>query len=185
MPIPALANLFTNLQLAVTPGLDTNPNNLVASTIFFSDSTKAMLCLNLSPYEKKKYVWKMLYIYMLGYDVDFGYMEAISLISAPKYPEKQVGYIVTSSLLNENHDFLRMVINTVRNDIIGRNETFQCLALTMEGNIGGREFAESLAPDVQRLLISSSCRPLVRKKAGLCLLRLYMKNADVVNIDGW
>ncbi|KAL3597629.1 hypothetical protein D5086_009266 [Populus alba] len=139
----------------------------------------------LTHYEKKKYVWKMLYIHMLGYDVDFGHMEAVSLISAPKYPEKQVGYIVTSSLLNENHDFLRLAINTVRNDIIGRNETFQCLALTMVGNIGGREFAESLAPDVQKLLISSSCRPLVRKKAALCLLRLYRKNPDVVNIDGW
>ncbi|XP_074573018.1 AP-2 complex subunit alpha-1-like [Curcuma longa] len=139
----------------------------------------------LSPYEKKKYVWKMLYIYMLGYDVDFGHTEAVSLISAPKYPEKQVGYIVTSSLLNENHDFLRIVINTVRNDIIGRNETFQCLALTMVGNIGGKEFSESLAPDVQKLLISSSCRPLVRKKAALCLLRLYRKNPDVVNSDGW
>nr|CAB3502257.1 unnamed protein product [Digitaria exilis] len=154
----------------------------------------------LSPYEKKKYVWKMLYIYMLGYDVDFGHMETVSLISAPKYPEKQVGYIVTSCLLNENNDFLRMVINTVRNDIIGRNETFQCLALTMHlfvpviylllkyfqvGNIGGKEFSESLAPDVQKLLISSSCRPVVRKKAALCLLRLYRKNPDVVNIDGW
>ncbi|RVW54314.1 AP-2 complex subunit alpha-2 [Vitis vinifera] len=53
------------------------------------------------------------------------------------------------------------------------------------GNIGGREFAESLAPDVQKLLISSSCRPLVRKKAALCLLRLYRKNPDVVNVDGW
>ncbi|BAS81935.1 Os03g0112101, partial [Oryza sativa Japonica Group] len=139
----------------------------------------------LSPYEKKKYVWKMLYIYMLGYDVDFGHMETVSLISAPKYPEKQVGYIVTSCLLNENNDFLRMVINTVRNDIIGRNETYQCLALTMVGNIGGKEFSESLAPDVQKLLISSSCRPVVRKKAALCLLRLYRKNPDVVNIDGW
>ncbi|XP_044483032.1 AP-2 complex subunit alpha-1-like isoform X2 [Mangifera indica] len=139
----------------------------------------------LSPYEKKKYVWKMLYIYMLGYDVDFGHMEAVSLISAPKYPEKQVGYIVTSCLLNENHDFLRLAINAVRNDIIGRNETFQCLALTLVGNIGGREFAESLAPDVQKLLISSSCRPLVRKKAALCLVRLYRKIPDAVNIDGW
>lgn len=139
----------------------------------------------LTVYEKKKYVWKMLYIYMLGYDVDFGHMEAVSLISAPKYPEKQVGYIVTSCLLNENHDFLRLAINTVRNDIIGRNETFQCLALTLVGNIGGREFAESLAPDVQKLLISSSCRPLVRKKAALCLLRLFRKNPDVVNVDGW
>ncbi|CAL5357144.1 hypothetical protein CsSME_00046630 [Camellia sinensis var. sinensis] len=139
----------------------------------------------LTHYEKKKYVWKMLYIFMLGYDVDFGHMEAVSLISAPKYPEKQVGYIVTSSLLNENHDFLRLAINTVRNDIIGRNETFQCLALTLVGNIGGRDFAESLAPDVQKLLISSSCRPLVRKKAALCLLRLFRKNSDVVNVDGW
>ncbi|KAL1155213.1 hypothetical protein V6Z11_A08G009000 [Gossypium hirsutum] len=127
----------------------------------------------------------MLYIYMLGYDVDFGHMEAVSLISAPKYPEKQVGYIVTSCLLNENHDFLRLAINTVRNDIIGRNETFQCLALTLVGNIGGREFAESLAPDVQKLLLSSSCRPLVRKKSALCLLRLFRKNPDVVNVDGW
>ncbi|XP_076887222.1 AP-2 complex subunit alpha-2-like [Bidens hawaiensis] len=139
----------------------------------------------LTPYEKKKYVWKMLYIFMLGYDVDFGHMEAVSLISAPKYPEKQVGYLVTSCLLNENHDFLRLAINTVRNDIIGRNETFQCLALTLVGNIGGREFAESLAPDVQKLLISSSCRPLVKKKAALCLLRLFRKNPDVVNVDGW
>lgn len=139
----------------------------------------------LSVYEKKKYVWKMLYIYMLGYDVDFGHMETVQLISAPKYAEKQVGYIVTSCLLNENHDFLRLVINTVRNDIIGRNETFQCLALTMVGNVGGREFSESLAPDVQKLLISNSCRPLVRKKAALCLLRLYRKNPDVVNVDGW
>lgn len=38
---------------------------------------------------------------------------------------------MTSCLLNENHDFLKLVINTVRNDIIGNNETFQCLALTM------------------------------------------------------
>ncbi|XP_039031210.1 AP-2 complex subunit alpha-1-like [Hibiscus syriacus] len=139
----------------------------------------------LTPYAKKKYVWKMLYIYMLGYDVDFGHMEAVSLISAPKYPEKQVGYIVTSCLLNENHDFLRLAINTVRNDIIGRNETSQCLALTLVGNIGGREFAESLAPDVQKLILSSSCRPLVRKKAALCLLRLFRKSPDVVNVDGW
>ncbi|XP_073158495.1 AP-2 complex subunit alpha-1-like [Henckelia pumila] len=97
----------------------------------------------------------------------------------------RVGFIVTSCLLNENHDFFRLAINTVRDDIIGRNETFQCLALTLVGNIGGREFAESLALDVQKLLISSSVRPLVRKKAALCLLRLYRKNPDVMNVDGW
>lgn len=39
----------------------------------------------------------MLYIYMLGYDVDFGHTEAVSLISAPKYPEKQVFYACKSN----------------------------------------------------------------------------------------
>ncbi|KAJ0982004.1 hypothetical protein J5N97_010259 [Dioscorea zingiberensis] len=79
--------------------------------------------VGLTPYEKKKYVWKMLYIYMLGYDADFGHMEVVSLISAPKYPEKQVG------------------------------------------NIGGREFAESLAPDVQRLLILEISKVWKQSKA--------------------
>lgn len=36
---------------------------------------------------------------MLGYDVDFGHMEAVSLISAPKYPEKQVNYFPLLYLL--------------------------------------------------------------------------------------
>lgn len=43
----------------------------------------------LTAYEKKKYVWKLLYIYMLGYEVEFGLVEATSLISASKYAEKQ------------------------------------------------------------------------------------------------
>jgi len=33
--------------------------------------------------------------------------------------------------------------------------------------------------------VSNTCRPLVRKKAALCLLRLYRKNPDVVNVEGW
>lgn len=42
----------------------------------------------------------MLYIFMLGYDVDFGHMEAVSLISAPKYPEKQVLFAIPTYFLH-------------------------------------------------------------------------------------
>ena len=38
---------------------------------------------------------------MLGYEVDFGHMEAMALISSQKFAEKQVGYIVVSVMLNE------------------------------------------------------------------------------------
>jgi len=29
----------------------------------------------LNSYDKKKYAWKLIYIYMLGYDIDFGHMQ--------------------------------------------------------------------------------------------------------------
>ena len=35
-------------------------------------------------YDKKKYVWKLLYIYMLGYEVEFGHKQAADLIPATK-----------------------------------------------------------------------------------------------------
>lgn len=73
MPLPEMANLFASLRFAVTPGLvschpfcllrcsspsrsrlikflrplfqDVNPNNLVATTSFYSETTLAVLCL--------------------------------------------------------------------------------------------------------------------------------------------
>lgn len=45
LSLPEMANLFSSLHLAVTPGIDANPNNLVACTTFYSESTRAMLCL--------------------------------------------------------------------------------------------------------------------------------------------
>ena len=84
-------------------------------------------------------MWKLLYIHMLGYDVEFGHRQAADLIPAPRYAEKQVGYLATSLLLHEGDDFLRLVINSVRSDLVGRNEAFQALALTFIAN-GAREW---------------------------------------------
>ena len=42
----------------------------------------------MSGYDKKKHVWKLIYIFILGYEVDFGHLEALNLINAPKYSEK-------------------------------------------------------------------------------------------------
>lgn len=36
--------------------------------------------------------------------------------------------------LNEKDELLRLVINSVRNDLISRNEAFQCLALEFIAN---------------------------------------------------
>eukprot|EP01083_Nonionella_stella_P195358 719705_1 len=129
-------------------------------------------------YAKKKYMWKIMYMYTLGYTVEFGHMQCVDLIRSDKYSEKNVGYVGVSLLLIEHTDMLRMCINTIRNDLKSRNEIFQCLALTCVANVGGPEFAESLVPDVQSLLISGTSRNFVRKKSALCLLRLLRQYPD-------
>lgn len=35
-------------------------------------------------YDKRKYVWKLLYIHMLGHTIDFGFKQCCDLIPKPK-----------------------------------------------------------------------------------------------------
>ncbi|GAB4815001.1 hypothetical protein N2152v2_002047 [Parachlorella kessleri] len=130
----------------------------------------------LADYDKRKYMWKLLYTRMLGYDVDFGHKQAMDLIAATGYAEKQ------------KDEFLRLVINSVRNDLISRNEAFQCLALDFVANVGGTEFAQLLMTDVMNILSNGATRPIVRKKAALCLLRLIRKappDQEVMQPEVW
>jgi AP-2 complex subunit alpha len=140
---------------------------------------------NLDGYQKKKYVAKIIFTYILGYKVDIGHMEAVNLISSPKYSEKQIGYLAVTLLMHENSDFLRLVVNSIRKDLHGNNEIDNCLALHAIANVGGSEMAEALADDVHRLLISPTSQSFVKKKAALTLLRLYRKHPDVIPAAEW
>ncbi|PMD61967.1 Adaptor protein complex AP-2 alpha subunit [Hyaloscypha bicolor E] len=135
---------------------------------------------NLSGYHKKKYVCKLLYIYILGWNVDFGHLEAVNLISANKYSEKQIGYLAMTLFLHEQHELLHLVVNSIRKDLMDHNELFNCLALHAIANVGGREMGEALSGEVHRLLISPTSKAFVKKKAALTLLRLYRKHPDIV-----
>ncbi|ROV87548.1 hypothetical protein VSDG_09780 [Cytospora chrysosperma] len=135
---------------------------------------------NLSGYHKKKYVCKLLYIYILGWNVDFGHLEAVNLISANKYSEKQIGYLAMTLFLHEKHELLHLVVNSIRKDLLDHNELFNCLALHAIANIGGREMGEALSVEVHRLLISPTSKSFVKKKAALTLLRIYRKFPDII-----
>ncbi|MCJ1459382.1 hypothetical protein MMC28_009759 [Mycoblastus sanguinarius] len=135
---------------------------------------------NLNGYHKKKYVCKLLYIYILGWNVDFGHLEAVNLISANKYSEKQIGYLAVTLFLHEQHELLHLVVNSIRKDLLGHNELFNCLALHAIANVGGREMGEALSGDVHMLLITPTSKSFVKKKAALTLLRLYRKYPGIV-----
>eukprot|EP01114_Cavostelium_apophysatum_P019630 TRINITY_DN6382_c0_g1_i1.p1 TRINITY_DN6382_c0_g1~~TRINITY_DN6382_c0_g1_i1.p1 ORF type:complete len:964 (-),score=261.68 TRINITY_DN6382_c0_g1_i1:12-2903(-) len=136
-------------------------------------------------YDRRKYVCKILYMYMLGYEIDFGYMEAVNLLSSNKFQEKMIGYLALTILLHENHEMLPLIVQSLQNDLQSRNELHQALALTAIANIGGKEMSESLAPIVQKLLISKATKPAIKKKASLCLLRLFRKYPELITADVW
>ncbi|KDN38649.1 Adaptor protein complex AP-2 alpha subunit [Tilletiaria anomala UBC 951] len=140
---------------------------------------------NLDGYDKKKYLAKIIFTYILGYPVDVGHMEAINLIASPKYSEKQIGYLAITLLMHENSDLVRLVVNSIRKDLDDKNEINNCLALHAIANIGGKEMAEALVADVHRLLISPTSCSFVKKKAALTLLRLYRKHVDIFPAEEW
>ncbi|KAK9460344.1 Clathrin/coatomer adaptor, adaptin-like protein [Lipomyces oligophaga] len=139
---------------------------------------------NLNGYQKKKYVCKLLYVYILGWNIDFGHLEALNLVASSKFSEKQIGYLAVSLLLNENHDLINLILNSIRKDLNDTNELNNCLALHAIANTGGREMAETLATDVHQLLVSRVSTGFVKKKAALTLLRLYRKYSHAVR-DEW
>lgn len=91
-----------------------------------------------STYDRKKYVWKLIYAFILGYNIDFGHSEAISLINQPKFSDKTTGYIAIGIMLNEKSDFnlFYNCIETMKQDLVCGNEVFEALALSTLGNIG-------------------------------------------------
>lgn len=54
-----------------------------------------LLCSNklgdkLDGYQKKKYVCKLIFIFLLGNNIEFGHQEAVNLLASLKFSEKQI-----------------------------------------------------------------------------------------------
>jgi len=142
----------------------------------------------LNSYHKKKYIWKLVYIFVLGYDVDFGHKEAISLMLSTKYSEKVVGYAAVALMVHPTEspeEVLNDVISAIKQDLGRADDAAQCLALACIANLGGNKLAGPLAGPVQRLLVAQDSHVCVRKKAALCLLRLFRTNPECVVHGEW
>ncbi|MBN3309780.1 AP2A2 protein, partial [Amia calva] len=139
----------------------------------------------LDGYSKKKYVCKLLFIFLLGHDIDFGHMEAVNLLSSNKYTEKQIGYLFISVLVNSNSELIRLINNAIKNDLSSRNPTFMCLSLHCIANVGSREMAEAFAGEIPRILVAGDTMDSVKQSAALCLLRLYKTSPDLVHMGEW
>jgi len=122
-------------------------------------------------------VAKLLFIHMMGYPTHFGQMECLKLIASTKFPEKRVGYLGLTQLLDENTEVLMLVTNSIKNDMSHESQYVNGLALCALGNIGSNEMCRALAREVERMM--NSTNPYIRKKAALCAMRIIRKVDEI------
>lgn len=139
----------------------------------------------LDGYQKKKYICKLLFIFLLGHDIDFGHMEAVNLLSSNKYSEKQIGYLFILVLMNANSELMKLIIQSIKNDLVSRNPIHVNLALQCIANIGNTEMAETFGRDIPKLLVSAETIDHVKQSAALCLLRLLRTSPDIIPSGEW
>lgn len=128
-------------------------------------------------YENRKVVSKLLYIYILGYDVDLGSDEVSVLLQTPKFAEKQVGYLALGNLLCAQQDLRNEIEPIIVGDLRSPKEAYTSLALNLISNWGQENnISDDLIDLVYQLMVSPTSSPAVVKKAALTFLNFYRQN---------
>lgn len=149
----------------------------------FSDNSKV------SGAEKKAFIWKLVYVKLMGYDVDFCLDKVVDLLGSKDGSEKYTGYIALSLLVPEDNEVIyESCVGIVRADLCSTDPFFQSYALSMIGCLAPKTFAGALVKDILKLALgqSGSISTFARKKALLALLRIFRKFKNYFpNTDSW
>lgn len=140
----------------------------------------------LTGYEKKKCIWKLLYIYILGYQIDFGHNYACDLITSVKFSEKMAGYIAMSILFKDTNTEIDIMVNSIRNDLLNRNSFCQSMALTLAGNLNNHDLLLGLGNEVLKIAENFTERqPYTIKKALIALTKIMKIKREIHDAFKW
>uniref|UniRef100_A0A6G3MF18 AP-2 complex subunit alpha (Trinotate prediction) n=1 Tax=Henneguya salminicola TaxID=69463 RepID=A0A6G3MF18_HENSL len=116
--------------------------------------TKFCTRKNLDSYQKKKYIAKLLFIYLLGYPIEFGHLEALNLITCSNFSGKSIGYMFLSVIFSPQLDaeYVPLLISALKNDISSDRKLEAILALRACANTCFPEVIDSLFPDIYSIL---------------------------------
>uniref|UniRef100_A0A9J7X7R3 AP-4 complex subunit epsilon n=1 Tax=Cyprinus carpio carpio TaxID=630221 RepID=A0A9J7X7R3_CYPCA len=115
---------------------------------------------------------RAMYCEMLGYDASFTYIHAIKLAQQGGVLEKRVGYLAVSLFLNEGHELLLLLVNTVLKDLQSTNLIEVCMALTVVAQVFPKDMIPAVLPLVEDKL--SHPKEIIRRKAVLALYKFYL-----------
>ncbi|EEB11455.1 conserved hypothetical protein [Pediculus humanus corporis] len=99
--------------------------------------------------------------------------------------KKQIGYLFISVLVSVNSDLIKLIIQSIKNDLQSRNPIHVNLALQCIANIGSKDMAEAFGYDIPKLLVSGDTMDVVKQSAALCLLRLFRTSQEIIPGGEW
>ena len=132
---------------------------------------------DLSGYHRKKYVCKLMYISILGHEVDFGHIEAIKLMSSSAHSEKTIGYLACNLLIEQESEIFALLINQIRLDIYSKDEATRSLALNFIANSWNRALCDNIIEELQSVFFNNRENDRIWKKAAIALLQV-IRNFD-------
>ncbi|KAG7662342.1 uncharacterized protein J8A68_004113 [[Candida] subhashii] len=170
------------------------------------NNIQAKFDTNLNGTQKKKYVSKLIYIYLLGNSelVNFGLKESFELLRSSVYSEKQLGYLAVSILANNREhkplkDHMNYILELVHEDLVrdlqSQDEEFNCLAVQFIStvfNVNNSKTIQILESDpnsekwlelidmVYASVTSPIQKPIMRRKASIALKVLFELYPDVI-----
>ncbi|KAL6009380.1 hypothetical protein ACLOJK_022609 [Asimina triloba] len=121
----------------------------------------------------KEYIIRLVYVEMLGHDASFGYIHAVKMTHDDNLLLKRTGYLAVTLFLNEDHDLIILIVNTIQKDLRSDNYLVVCAALTAVCRLINEETIPAVLPQVVELLGHS--KEAVRKKAIMALHRFYQR----------
>ena len=119
----------------------------------------------------REYLMRMIYVEMLGHDASFGHIHAVQMANSKSILEKRMGYLAVSLVLNPDHSFMLLLINTIQKDMRSDNVLEVSIALNVVCKLVSSETVPALLPLVVKLLDHKE--GLVKKKAVMALHRFH------------
>eukprot|EP00957_Ditylum_brightwellii_P014365 1081163-Ditylum_brightwellii.AAC.1 len=115
----------------------------------------------------------------MGYNMSWASFATIETMSSPRFGHKRIGYLAASQGFNQNTDVILLTTNTLKKELRGAvgggmSGVYEAgLAINCLSNIVTEDLARELLPDLTNL--TSHPQPYLRKKALLCLFKLFVK----------
>jgi AP-3 complex subunit delta len=128
-------------------------------------------------YVKANALNKLTFLQSMGYSMSWASFASIEVMSSPRFAHKRIGYLAACQGFNQNTDVILLTTNLLQKELrgaVGGSGLYEAgLAINCISNIVTEDLAKDVLPEVTSL--TKHPHPYLRKKAILCLFKLFMK----------